>query len=65
MVQKIIFLIIFHVFILVLLFLLLKSNFTKEKRMYEHYEHISYIIIHVYEYLCILCKFIHIHTCYA
>ena len=36
----------------------LKSNFTKEKEMYEHIC-ISYTIIHVYKYLCM---FIHIYT---
>ena len=32
--------------------------------MYELYEHISYIIIDVYEYLCVymVCMFIHIHA---
>ena len=49
---KIILLIIFYVFTLLLLSLLLKSNFTKERRMYEHiWTYISYIIIHIYEYL--------------
>ena len=33
-----------------------KSNFTKERGMYEH---ISYLIIHIYEYLYI---FIHIYV---
>jgi len=39
-----------------------KSNFTKEKEMYEHiyiFGCISYTIIHVYEYLY---TFIHIYT---
>jgi len=53
----------FH--ITVIISITLKSNFTKERRMYEHVW--TYIIIHVYEYLCMfiytyLYIFIHIHA---
>ena len=36
----------------------LKNNFTKERRIYEH---ISYTIIYVYEYLYMLCINDHNH----
>ena len=36
----------------------IKNNFTKEKRM-NIYGHISYIIIHVYEYLYV-CTYLYI-----
>jgi len=45
----------FH--IAVVISITLKSNFTKE--CINIYGHISYMIIHVHEYLCI---FIHIYT---
>ena len=45
----------FNVFTIIIS-ITLKNNFTKERGMMRH---ISYIIIHVYEYLCI---FIHIYT---
>jgi len=51
---KIILLIIFNVFILsyITTSITLKSNFTKEKKMMNIYEDISYFtIIYVYEYL--------------
>jgi len=47
-------------FITIIISITLKSNFTKEKEIYEYVcIHISYMIIHVYEYLCM---FIHIYT---
>ena len=53
--NKIIPLIIFYVFTIIIS-ITPKNNFSKEKRMYEH---ILYIIIHVYEYLCL---FMYVYT---
>jgi len=61
--MKIAFLIILLCFhIAIIISITLKSNFTKERGLYGY---ISYIIIHVYEYLNIyvyLYIFIHIHV---
>jgi len=47
-----IFLIIFYVFTFtIIISIILNSNFTKERGVYN-YGHISYMIIHVHEYLC-------------
>ena len=51
--MKITLLIIFHITIIISI-ILVKSNVTKERRIYEHVYGHSYMIIHVFEYLYML-----------